>query len=182
LIPAAAFALRQLIAVVGTFMTERLPRSASAAVGPCLWVLVFIGLACTLLPRTLAPVNEGHGGYKTAGLWLRERVAPGVRVVDVSGWAIFYGRLDGYTFANLIHAPNDPAARWVVVREAHLHGPWPYCALLRGLVGDAKPEVVFHGATRRLATMVLVFDRQSTETTPSTAAPTVGAGAEAIRR
>ena len=117
-------------------------------VGPGLWALVLGGLACMLLPRTLAPVNEGLGGYKTAGLWLRDRVAPGVRVVDVSGWAIFYGRVDGYTFANLIHAPHDPAARWVVAREAHLRGPWPYCALLRGLVGDAEPVVVFHGANR----------------------------------
>ena len=119
-------------------MTQRVPRSARAVVGPGLWVLVLGGLACILLPRTLAPVNEGLGGYKTAGLWLRDRVAPGVRVVDVSGWAIFYGRVDGYTFANLIQAPNDPAARWVVAREAHLRGPWPYCALLRGLVGDAE--------------------------------------------
>ncbi len=180
LIPAAASGLRQAIAVVGSFVTQRLPRSARAVVDPSLWILVVGGLACVLLPRTLAPVNEGLGGYKTAGLWLRERVAPGVRVVDVSGWALFYGRVDGYTFANLIQAPIDPAARWVVAREAHLRGPWPYCALLRGLVGDAEPTVVFHGANRRHATKVFVFDRQATETAPTMAAPEVGAGA--IRR
>jgi len=180
LIPAAASALQQVIAVVAGFVTQRLARSARPVLGPGLWVLVLGGLACILLPRTLAPVNEGLGGYKTAGLWLRERVTPGVRVVDVSGWAIFYGRVEGYTFANLIQAPNDPAARWVVVREAHLRGPWPYCALLRGLVGDAEPTVVFHGANRRHATKVFVFDRQRTESTPTMAAPAVGAGA--IRR
>ncbi len=180
LIPAAASALRQGLAVVGSFMTERLPRSMRAAVFPGLWVLVFGGLACILLPRTLAPVNEGLGAYKTAGVWLRDRVAPGVRVVDVSGWAIFYGRLEGYTFANLIHAPNDPAARWVVVREAHLRGPWPYCSLLRGLVGDAEPTLVFHGANRRHTTKVFIFDRQRTETTPTVAAPVTGPGT--IRR
>jgi hypothetical protein len=177
LLPAAAFGLQQAVAVASRFLAPRIPACSRATVGPGLWSLVLGGLACLLLPRTLAPVNEGLGGYKTAGLWLRERVAPGVRVVDVSGWAIYYGRLDGYTFANLIHAPNDPAARWIVAREAHLRGPWPYCKLLRGLVGDAKPVVVFHSANPRHTTTVFVFDRQPTETTPTAAAPAEGAGA-----
>jgi hypothetical protein len=180
LIPAAAAGLREMIALGGAVLKPRLPRSAGPLLGPGLWVLVLSGLACLLLPRTLAPVNEGLGGYKTAGLWLHEHIAPGARVVDVSGWAIFYGRLEGYTFANLIRAPDDPAARWVVAREAHLRGPWPYCALLRGLVGDAQPVVVFHGANRRHATKVFVFDRQRTDTTATLAAPAVGVGA--IRR
>jgi hypothetical protein len=182
LIPAAGFGLQELKAAIASVLAQRVPRSAQAVVGPSLWILVLGGLAWILLPRTLAPVNEGLEGYKTAGLWLRQRVEPGVRVVDASGWAIFYGRLEGYTFANLIHAPNDPAARWVVAREAHLRGPWPYCALLRGLVGAAKPAVVFRGVNRRHATTVLIFDRQQTETTPTptVAAPAVEAGA--IRR
>jgi hypothetical protein len=180
LIPAAAFGLRQVISVVEGLLTQQLPRSARAVVGPGILFLALGGLGCILLPRTLAPVNEGLGAYRSAGLWLREHVSPGARVVDVSGWAIFYGRLQGYTFANLNQAPEDPAARWVVVREAHLHGPWLYCTVLRGLVGDVQPTVVFHGVNRRHATKVLVFDRQRIETTPAMAAPVVGAGS--IRR
>jgi hypothetical protein len=161
LIPAAASGIRLTIAVVGDALAVHLPGPARPAAGPLLWALVLGGLALTLGPRTLAPLNEGLGAYRTAGRWLREHVAPGSRVIDVSGWALFYGDLPGYTFASLHRAPGDGSARWVVAREAHLRGPWSYCAELRGLVGDAQPAAVFHGANRRHATTVFVFDRQS---------------------
>src|SRR5262249_20373226 len=174
---AAASGIRQTVAAVGDVVAPRLPRQARGAVEPVLLLVVLGGLAGTLAPRTLAPVNEGLGAYRTAGRWLRDHVAPGARVVDVSGWALFYGELPGYTFATLAQAPGDPQARWVVARDAHLRGPWAYCAQLRGMIGDAPPAMVFHGANRRHATKVLVFDRHSAATALSTvAAPPSGTG------
>jgi 4-amino-4-deoxy-L-arabinose transferase-like glycosyltransferase len=177
LIPAAAFGVQQTVAVVGDVLTQRLPGGsrAVAVVGLMLWTLVLGGLAATLAPRTLAPVNEGLGAYRTAGRWLREHVAAGSRVVDVTGWSLFYGDLPGYTFGTLASAPGDPAVRWVVAREAHLRGPWPYCAQLRDLIGATTPVVVFHGANRRHATKVFVFERPSARPAAFSAARVAGA-------
>jgi hypothetical protein len=150
-------------------------------VGAVLSALVLGGLACTLAPRTVAPVNEGLGAYRSAGRWLHEHVAPGSHVVDVTGWSLFYGDLPGYTFGTLAQAPGDPSVRWVVAREAHLRGPWPYCAQLRGLIGAAPPVMIFHGANRRHATKVMVFDRQSTPPASLSAARVAGAESEKPR-
>ena len=92
LIPAAASGLRQAIAVVADFVTPPRPGAARAAVGPA-WVLVLGGLACFFAPRHGGAGQRGNSGATSAGLWLHERVPPDARVVDVSGWAIFYGRL-----------------------------------------------------------------------------------------
>jgi hypothetical protein len=172
LIPAAALGVQQTVAAVGDVLVQHLPGVVAAAIRPVLWTLVLGGLAFTLAPRTLAPLNEGLGAYRTAGRWLRAHAAPGSRVVDVSGWALFYGDLPGYTFRTLESAPGDPSVRWVVAREAHLRGPWLYCAQLRELIGAAPPAAVFHGANRRHATTVFVFDRQ---TAPPAAARVAGA-------
>jgi hypothetical protein len=182
LIPAAACGVQQTITVVGDVLAPRLSGAGRTMVGPMLWILVLGGLASTLAPRTLAPVNEGLGAYRTAGRWLRAHVAPGCRVVDVSGWALFYGDLTGYTFATLASAPGDPSARWVVAREAHLRGPWAYCVQLRELVGDAPPAMVFHGANRRHATKVLVYDREAPRPASLSAVAAPVAGAESGRR
>ena len=76
-------------------------------------------------------------------------------MVDVTGWSQFYGRREGYTFENLVAAQGDPAARWVVAREAHLKGPWEYCGRLRALVDGLEPVAVFRArsaAARRRST------------------------------
>jgi hypothetical protein len=112
--------------------------------------------------EALAPVGEGFDGYREAGRWLARKADEGdaSRVVDVTGWAHFYGGRTGYTFENLVAAPADPDARWVVAREAHLKGPWEYCGRLRALVDGLTPVEVFRGAARRHVTKVYVFDRR----------------------
>jgi hypothetical protein len=175
LLPAAGAGLHGSIAEMVDFLKRRsaglgLGLGLGAHVGCIAWIAVLGGLACIFAPRTLAPVNPGLGGYRTAGLWLRERIEPQSRVVDVTGWSLFYGRIEGYTFANLVAAPSDQAARWVVAREAHLRGPWSYCSVLRGLVGDAEPVAVFRGDNPRHPTKVFIFDRGSQRTAAATSA------------
>lgn len=113
--------------------------------------------------ESLAPVNEGMRGYRDAGRWLAAQQAggPDARIVDVTGWSQFYGdRPAGYTFQNLSAAAADPSARWVVVREAHLRGPWLYCKQLDTLTADLVPARVFLGQNKGRATRVFVFDRE----------------------
>jgi hypothetical protein len=182
LIPAAAFGMQQAAAVVGDALARRLHRLAGRVIASVVLSLALGGMAWVYTPRTLGPLNEGLGGYRAAGLWLQEHVTSGTRVVDVTGWSLFYGGLQGYSFANLDQAPHDPAARWVVTREAHLQGPWLYCSQLRELVGDLQPVAVFHGANRRHPTKVSIFDRGHSESAVSPAITGPAMGSDTIVR
>ncbi|MBY0395484.1 MAG: hypothetical protein K2X91_03305, partial [Thermoleophilia bacterium] len=140
--------------------------SALAGVGPAglarrAVVPGIMGLLIALQASALvAPVNPGMGGYREAGRWLSGRVGEGEKVIDVTGWSQFYGGHDGYTFRNLVEAPGDPSARWLVAREAHLSGPWWYCTDLRRLVDGRTPIREFRSTldARGRSTRVLVFD------------------------
>ncbi len=114
-------------------------------------------------PLTLQPIGDGFDGYRDAGRWIAQQSTMGESgtVVDVTGWSQFYGATaPGYTFENLVAAPADPDARWVVAREAHMKGPWDYCDRLRALVSGLEPVAVFRGSARHKPTKVYVFDRQ----------------------
>jgi hypothetical protein len=169
LIPAAAYGVHwalTTVAISGRWLGMGEGRFRA---GPAVWVLVLAGFGAYYARADLAPVNEGLGAYKEAGAWLSDHVPPGSHVVDVTGWSLFYGQRTGYTFANLHEAPGDPGVRWVVVREAHLRGPWTYCEQLRGLIGDRKPLVTFYGTHPRRQTQVYVFDRLSPPITAQSA-------------
>ncbi len=114
-------------------------------------------------PEALGPVGEGFDGYRDAGRWIAHQAEDGETgvVVDLTGWSQFYGGIaPGYTFANLVAAPADPEARWVVAREAHMKGPWEYCDRLRRLVTGLEPVIVFRGSAHHRPTNVYVFDRR----------------------
>lgn len=153
-IPAAASTLCQLLTILATYMPGLRPRLA-VLTG---WLVVIGTLVLPNVRESLSPLNDGFGGYREAGHWLTERGDDG-KLVDVTGWSQFYSGRAGYTFADLTSAPGDPSARWVVVREAHLIGPWEYCGRLRGLVDGLVPVAVFQGETSQHRTRVLVFDR-----------------------
>lgn len=120
-----------------------------------------LALACGNAVPILAPLNAGKGAYRDAGQWLRRESDPTDRVVDVTGWALFHGDRRGYTFADLHAAGADPVLRWVVVRDAHLSGPWGYCEHLRGLVRGATLVARFPSDRRRGASRVSIYRRES---------------------
>lgn len=171
-LPSAAAALKLGIDWAAAWLATR-SRFPARPVG---WA---VGLGVVLLlnaAELFAPVGEGFDGYRDAGQWLARRAAAGEagRVVDVTGWSQFYGGHEaGYTFENLVAAPADPDARWVVAREAHLKGPWEYCQRLRSLVDGLQPVEVFRGSARRRPTKVYVFDRRPLLARPDT--PPTGA-------
>jgi 4-amino-4-deoxy-L-arabinose transferase-like glycosyltransferase len=118
-----------------------LPKRRGFTFGRLLYLLptgLLLAFALWQVRPLLAPLNAGMAGYRDAGEWLARHADASDRVIDVTGWSQFYGERTGYVFANLVEAPSDPSARWVVVRYAHVHGPWPYCARLRGLVDGAR--------------------------------------------
>jgi hypothetical protein len=128
---------------------------------PIALVSLLVVYACYSAPRLLRPLNHEGTGYRLAGEWLADPAhAPGdAKVIDVSGWSLFYGQRSGYTFANLPSASDDPQARFVVVREAHLLGPWSYCRFFRDLLRGQLPIAAFPDHPDKTQSRVYVFDR-----------------------
>ena len=162
LIPAAASGLHTLmgrIAIPGRWLGLE---DVSYTAGPAVWLLLLIALGLSFGRETLAPINESMAGYRDAGDWVAKNVPAGEKVADVTGLSQFYGDRSGYTFANIIDAPNDSSLRYVVVREAHLRGPWPYCDQLRSLVEGLKPVATYPESPKKRQALVYVFERHAT--------------------
>jgi hypothetical protein len=159
LIPAAASALHFLVnkvTIPGRWVGLEDTRYAA---GPAVWGLLLGGFGLLYAHQSLAPINESMAGYRDAGAWVKEHVPPGEKVADVTGLSLYYGDHPGYTFANIIDAPRDPSLRFVVVRQAHLEGPWPYCEQIRSIVGDLKPVATYPESRKPRQAKVLVFER-----------------------
>jgi hypothetical protein len=158
LIPAAARGLDTIlgaVAIPGRWLGLGEGRFTA---GPAVWALVLMALVGHSAHEILAPINGEYVGYRGAAAYLREHVPAAARVVDVTGWSLFYGERAGYTYANLIEAPADPDLRWIVVRDGHLRGPWPYCDRLRSLVDGHEPVAVYPERPRPDEAQVFVFD------------------------
>lgn len=143
--------------------------------GPAIWgviVLAYVGLNIHTLQ---APINVELGGYRPAAQWLAEHSTKAEHVVDLTGWAQFYAERDGYAFANLHDVAREPNVRFVIARESHVKGPWPYCARLRELIGDRKPVETFPKVPTRGVAQVYVFDRLAN-------APVEAIGQRAVER
>jgi hypothetical protein len=159
LIPAAGFGLYGLVdrlRVPGRWLgLEDVPFSP----GPGVWAILLGGLLIYQGKTTFAPINEPFEGYRNAGQWVAEHVPESEKVADLTGLSLFYGGRSGYTFANIIDAPNDANLRYVVVRDAHLHGPWPYCEQVRAIVGELKPVATYPAHPKKRQAQVYVFER-----------------------
>ncbi len=128
--------------------------------GPVVYVLALAAMCAWLGPQIAKPINQGVGGYRDAGRWLVSRMSTNDRIVDVTGWSLYYARQSGYTFANLGQSASDQGVRYVVVREQHLHGPWEYCKILRSLTQGLEPAASFPEHPKSGVARVLVFDRK----------------------
>ena len=134
--------------------TEQRRRLIQAtACGACLLVCGSIWGA-----STLAPLNESYAGYRQAGEWLASHTAPDARVLDLKGWALFYGQRAGYSFGDFGRPPGDAGLGWVVAHDAFLIGPWSYCQSIRDLVGDRTPIRSFPATRRKGMSQVHIFE------------------------
>jgi hypothetical protein len=128
--------------------------------GPALWIALLAAYGAWSTPVLLQPLNGAYVGYRQAASWVEANTAPDARVLDLTGWSLFYGQRKGYTFHNLADLEHDPDVRYVVVRGAHLRGPWNYCDLSRQMTAEARLLATFPEHPRPEQSRVFVFDRR----------------------
>lgn len=107
--------------------------------------------------QTLAPINGAQNGYRKAGEWLAERASADATVFDLKGWALYYGGLPGYSFADYGEALGDPKLDWLVAHDAFLVGEWDYCQTVRDLTAGRAPVKSFPEIRRKGVSRVHVF-------------------------
>ncbi len=158
LIASAAFGLERLIgsiAIPGRWLGQK---DGRYKLGPIAWIVALAGLVSYYKPELDAPINNQFVGYRYAGGYLFENAPPGGKVVDLTGWSLFYGERTGYTFGNLVEALGDKNVKQVVVRDAHLKGKWEYCEQVKQLIGDRKPTVTFPERPEGKQSLVFIYD------------------------
>ena len=163
LVGAAGFGIQRLLGMVSVPGRKLGLAEGRYMAGPAVWGFLLLAFAAASFPWLARPLNEGMVGYRQAATWLAQQDPANSKVADATGWSQFYSQQSGYSFATLNDAPADPSVRWVVVREAHLVGPWWYCKLMRELVGNREPVVAFPDSPRPKQSRVLVFDRLAPE-------------------
>jgi Dolichyl-phosphate-mannose-protein mannosyltransferase len=158
LIASAAFGLERLlksIAIPGRWVGQVDGRYTA---GPIVWVAALVALFTFYKADLQAPINNQFVGYRGAAEYLDEHVPEDAKVVDLTGWSLFYGQRKGYTFANLIEAMGDKSVTRVVVRDAHLKGRWEYCQQVQRLIGDRKPVASYPEHPLAKQSVVYVYD------------------------
>ncbi len=65
----------------------------------------------------------------------------------------------GYRFADVYQASADPSTRWIVARQQDVEGPWPYCQVVRELIGGREPAAVLPPHARPHQLQVRIYDR-----------------------
>lgn len=129
--------------------------------GPALWVLLLGAYGAWSAPELFRPLNTAYIGYREAAAWVEANTAPDARVLDLTGWSLFYAERSGYTFHNLEGVVASPdSVEYVVVRGAHLRGPWNYCDLSRRMTDQARLVATFPEHPGPEQSRVFVFDRR----------------------
>lgn len=173
LIASAAFGLGrglQAIAIPGRWVGQPGERFR---IGPIGLLLALAGLTAMNHAELVTPINGQFAGYRGAAGYLEANVPEGSKVVDVTGWSLFYGDRPGYTFANLVEARGDRELTRVVVRDSHLNGPWEYCDRIKQLIGDRKPVAQFPEHPEPKQSIVFVYDWSAERQARSPAASVV---------
>jgi hypothetical protein len=158
LIASAAFGLQRLlssITIPGRWIGQKDGRYKA---GPIVWVAALLGLVGYYKADLQTPINQQFAGYRGAADYLAEHVPADAKVVDLTGWSLYYAERKGYTFGNLIEAMGDKDLKRVVVRDAHLKGSWEYCQQIHKLIGDRKPVASYPEHPLEKQSVVFVYD------------------------
>ncbi len=144
-------------------------------------VVVVSLLAMSLKSQDLGPFNHGpYSVYRAAGDWLSHHTAKGERVLDLTGWPLYFSTLSGYGFANVYQAPADPTIRWIVVRQPHIEGHWYYSGVIRDLIGGRAPVAIVPPRASPNQVQILIYDRLARS--PQMAATPERSGATSMAR
>jgi hypothetical protein len=138
--------------------------------GPAVWALALGALIGLPFLRTTSPVPGSFGPYRNAGSWLAQvtakyqdlgRAGDMGKVLDMTDWALFFGRQPGYRLKDIDSATLDPGTRWVIARNVHIQGRWRYSRLLQELIRGREPVMSFPADPRPGQLQVRVYDRWS---------------------
>jgi hypothetical protein len=127
--------------------------------GPVFWAVgvgVLFGLPWLRAPGP--PHADPFAVYRATGQWIASHAAPTEQVLDMTEWSLFYGQRVGYVFATVYDAPGDPRVRWVVVRQPHLQGHWPFTRVLRGLIAGREPVAMVPPHPRSGELQIRIYD------------------------
>jgi hypothetical protein len=129
--------------------------------GPAVWAVLLAVLVVTPSMRNLGPINPGpYAVYHHTGEWIARNVPGNDRVLDMTDWSLYFSGRTGYNFADVYQAPADPHTRWIVVRDGQIDGPWPYCQVLRDLIGDRTPVAQLPPAASPNQLKIEIYDRR----------------------
>ncbi len=128
---------------------------------PAIYFVLGCAWVSTHASEFARPIGHSALGYKLAGAWLSERMTPGESLIDLSGWAAFYAERPGYGFTKLHEITPGNPSRYLVVRKAHLVGPWDYCERMRELARDADLIATFPPGESDRTSEVRVYERRT---------------------
>jgi hypothetical protein len=128
--------------------------------GPALWALVLGALVVHPWFRTITQVPGSFASYRDTGSWIETITAqkPG-QVLDMTDWSLFFSGRPGFVLKDIHTAAADPNTRWIVARNAHLHGHWVYSRVLADLVRDRAPVVLIPEHPQPGQLQIRVYDR-----------------------
>ncbi len=122
---------------------------------------IFLGLLI-FENQHLGPRNPGpYSVYETAGRWLVEHARQDERILDLTGWPLYFSRRAGYTFADIYTAPTDPSTRWIVVRQPHIDGHWHYSQVVRDLIDGREPIALVPPRVTSGQVQIRIYDRHA---------------------
>jgi hypothetical protein len=132
--------------------------------GPAIWAALVALLVIIPSTRHLGPATLGpYSVYHHTGEWLAQNTRDGEKVLDLTEWSLYFSGRSGYGFADIDRAPADPRTRWIVVREGQIDGPWPYCGLIRELIGGREPVAQLPQGAAPQQTKIEIYARQLPE-------------------
>ncbi len=136
-----------------------IPDGIQAQPGPAIWLAIASIWCISQAQAFMKPIGNDALGYKLAGEYLQKQIGnPTEPIIDLTGWAPFYANHPGYTFKNLNDAFTNHDARFLVVRQAHLMGPWDYCRSMEKLTEGATEVAIFPANSGRRQSRVSVYE------------------------
>jgi hypothetical protein len=131
--------------------------------GPVFWAIGILVLFSGFPALRAAETRQADpfAVYRATGQWIASHAAPTEQVLDLTEWSLFFSQRTGYVFATVYDAPADPRTRWVVVRQPHLQGRWPFSKVLRELIAGREPVALVPPHPGPGAYQVRIYDLAS---------------------
>ena len=129
------------------------------------WSLAIVVLLASLNARegTECPEGGPFAVYDAAATWLQRNTIIDENVLDMTDWSLYLSGRSGYRFADVYKAMGDRAVRWIVVREPHVDGRWPYSKVIRDFIGGRQPAALIPRQPSPGQLQIRIYDRHQPE-------------------